>query len=237
METTKKYAVYIRVSTQRQGRSGLGLEAQQEICKRFIDGNSGVKVAEFKDVESGTHTRRPGLLSAIDYCKENGCALVIAKLDRLARNIEFTFKVLNTGIEIHFCDMPTVNTLILGMFATVAQYERELTSKRTRDALAAKKARGFKLGRSKGADLKSANAASVASKKATARGRQENKIIWAVLADYIKSNDGKRPTTLQYEDASRKLNMMGIKTPSGLEMTPARCRACYHNMKKYMEAV
>ena len=142
----KKYVVYIRVSTRKQGASGLGLESQQKICGEFIKAHDGEKVAEFKDVESGTHRDRKGLLAAIDYCKRNGCALVIAKLDRLARDVEFCFKVVNTGIEIHFCDMQQINTLLLGVFAAVAQYERELTSERTTKALAAKKARGEKTG-------------------------------------------------------------------------------------------
>lgn len=142
----KKFAVYIRVSTRKQGASGLGLESQQKICGEFIKAQGGEQVAEFKDVESGTHRDRKGLLAAIDYCKRNGCALVIAKLDRLARDVEFCFKVVNTGIEIHFVDMPQMNTLLLGVFASVAQYERELTSDRTTKALAAKKARGEALG-------------------------------------------------------------------------------------------
>ena len=142
----KKFAVYIRVSTRKQGNSGLGLESQQKICGEFIKTQGGEQVAEFKDVESGTHRDRKGLLAAIDYCKRNNCALVIAKLDRLARDVEFCFKVVNTGIEIHFCDMPQLSTLMLGIFATVAQYERELTSDRTTKALAAKKARGEALG-------------------------------------------------------------------------------------------
>lgn len=142
----KQFAVYIRVSTRKQGNSGLGLAAQQKICGEFIKAQGGEQVAEFKDVESGTHRDRKGLLAAIDYCKRNDCALVIAKLDRLARDVEFCFKVVNTGIEIHFCDMPTLNSLLLGVFASVAQYERELTSDRTTKALAAKKARGEALG-------------------------------------------------------------------------------------------
>lgn len=138
----KKYAIYIRVSTLKQGASGLGLESQKRICQDFIKMNKGEEVAEFKDIESGTHRDRKGLLDAIEYCKRNSCALVIAKLDRLARDVEFCFKVVNTGIEIHFCDMPQINTLLLGVFASVAQYERELTSDRTKKALAAKKERG-----------------------------------------------------------------------------------------------
>lgn len=233
----KKFIRYIRVSTAKQGRSGLGLEAQQQICQQYIDSENGMLVKEFKDVESGTHRDRPGLLAAIDFAKSNDCTIVIAKLDRLARDVEFTFKVLNTGVSIHFCDMPSVNTLVLGMFATVAQYERELTSKRTKDALAAKKAQGVKLGAKKGIDMTKANRASVESKKATARAKQENKIIWTVLSDYVKANDGKIPTTNQYMEASQKLNIMGIQTPSGLDMTPERCRSCYFNLKKFMEVV
>lgn len=141
-----EYATYIRVSTKRQGASGLGLEAQRKMCSDFIGGHGWKQTNEFMDVESGTHTDRKGLWQAIEFCKANGCGLVIAKLDRLARNIEFCFKVINTGVEIHFTDMPQMNTLLLGVFAAVAQYERELTSERTTKALSVKKSSGAKLG-------------------------------------------------------------------------------------------
>lgn len=144
MEQT--FATYLRVSTQKQGRSGLGLDAQRKMCADFIAAHNGVGVQEFVDVESGTHRDRKGLLAAIDYCITNNVPLVIAKLDRLARDVEFCFKVVNTGIEIHFTDMPVINSLLLGVFAAVAQYERELTSDRTKKALAVKKAQGAKLG-------------------------------------------------------------------------------------------
>lgn len=147
----KKFAVYIRVSTLKQGKSGLGLESQKKICEDYIKSQGGKVDATFKDVESGTHRNRKGLQDAIEYCKKNDCTLVFAKLDRLARDVEFCFKVVNTGIDIHFVDMPTINTLLLGVFAAVAQYERELTSDRTKKALQAKKARGEKLG---GASIK-----------------------------------------------------------------------------------
>lgn len=144
----KKYCIYLRVSTTKQGNSGLGLEAQRKMCLDFIQRNGGICIAEFKDVESGTHRDRKGLWAAIDFSKRNSCGLVIAKLDRLARDVEFTFRVMNTGIDIHFTDMPVVNTMILGVFAAVAQYERELCSSRTKAALAQKKAAGAKLGAS-----------------------------------------------------------------------------------------
>ena len=141
-----KYVIYIRVSTARQGESGLGLEAQTKTCKDYITSQRGILVNSFCDVMSGTKRNRPELIKAVDYCKDNECTLVIAKLDRLARDCEFVFKIVNTGISIYFCDLPVVNTMILGVFASVAQYERELTSKRTIEALKAKKARGEKLG-------------------------------------------------------------------------------------------
>lgn len=142
------FAIYLRVSTKKQGKSGLGLDAQRKMCQEFIANHGGTCLQEFVDVESGTHRNRKGLQDAIAYCKANNCALVIAKLDRLARDVEFCFKVVNTGIAIHFTDMPQMNTLLLGVFAAVAQYERELTSDRTKKALAVKKSQGAKLGAS-----------------------------------------------------------------------------------------
>lgn len=142
-----KYCTYLRVSTQRQGAGGLGIEAQRKMCSDFINRYHGVSEQEFMDVESGTHRDRKGLWKAIDYCKNNNVGLVIAKLDRLARDVEFTFKVMNTGIDIHFTDMPVVNSMILGVFASVAQYEREMCSSRTKQALGELKRKGVKLGR------------------------------------------------------------------------------------------
>ena len=145
---TKVYATYLRVSTQKQGQTQLGLTSQRSMCEGFIKEHNGELGKEFLDIESGTHRDRRGLWDAIEFCNKNHCPLVIATLSRLARDVEFCFKVINTGIEIHFVDMPTINTLLLGVFAAVAQYERELTSDRTKKALAVKKSQGCKLGAS-----------------------------------------------------------------------------------------
>ena len=202
----KKFVVYIRVSTKKQGASGLGLEAQQKICGEFIKNHDGEKVAEYKDVESGTHRDRKGLADAVAYCKKNNCALVIAKLDRLARDVEFCFKIVNTGIEIHFADMPQVNTLLLGVFASVAQYERELTSDRTRKALAAKKERGEVTGGASDAWIESFNKKSKEQidKEYMIKGKMKNeryleskdvkvflKIIKNVFPDACKLDDAR----------------------------------------------
>lgn len=201
----KKFVVYIRVSTKKQGASGLGLEAQQKICGEFIKNHDGEKVAEYKDVESGTHRDRKGLADAVAYCKKNNCALVIAKLDRLARDVEFCFKIVNTEIEIHFADMPQVNTLLLGVFASVAQYERELTSDRTRKALAAKKERGEVTGGASDAWIESFNKKSKEQidKEYMIKGKLKNK-------RYLESKDVKVflkiiknvfPDACKYDDA------------------------------------
>ena len=201
----KKFVVYIRVSTKKQGASGLGLEAQQKICGEFIKNHDGEKVAEYKDVESGIHRDRRGLADAVAYCKKNNCALVIAKLDRLARDVEFCFKIVNTGIEIHFADMPQVNTLLLGVFASVAQYERELTSDRTRKALAAKKERGEVTGGASDAWIESFNKKSKEQidKEYMIKGKMKNE-------RYLESKDVKVflkiiknvfPDACKYDDA------------------------------------
>lgn len=143
----KKFVIYLRVSTEKQGESRLGLDAQKKDCSDFVKSQNGEIVAEFTDIQSGKSTKRRKLLVAIDFCKENECALVVAKLDRLARNTEFVFHIVNTGIEIFFCDLPVVNTMILGVFASVAQYERELTSDRTKKALKVSNSNGVYNGR------------------------------------------------------------------------------------------
>jgi DNA invertase Pin-like site-specific DNA recombinase len=107
-----------------------------------IEREDGELLKEFQDVESGKSRTRPGLMAALDFCAAQStpaepCTLVIAKLDRLARDVEFTFSVLNRGVQIRFSDMPQVNTMILGVFASVAQYERELIAGRTKGALGA----------------------------------------------------------------------------------------------------
>src|SRR5574344_618282 len=172
----KIYATYLRVSTQKQGMTQLGLTSQRSMCDGFIKERNGALGREFLDVESGTHRDRKGLWNAIEYCKNNQCPLVIATLSRLARDVEFCFKVVNTGIEIHFVDMPQMNTLLLGVFASVAQYERELTSDRTTKALAAKKARGEALGGATDAwrDAYEAKSEEQKHQEGVAKGRTKN---------------------------------------------------------------
>lgn len=141
----EKFVAYYRVSTARQGASGLGLESQQAAVATFAQG-IGLIVAEFTEVESGKKNQRPQLAAAIAAARASKATLLIAKLDRLSRNIQFIFELRDSGVLFRACDIPEANTLTIGIFAVVAQHEREMISKRTKAALAAKKARGVILG-------------------------------------------------------------------------------------------
>ena len=139
------YIPYYRVSTARQGQSGLGLEAQRAAVRAFVADPTQL-VGEFVEVESGKQNQRPQLLAAMAEARRVGGTLLIAKLDRLSRNAGFIFALRDSGVAFTCCDMPDANTLTVGLFAVIAQHERELISKRTKDALTAKKARGAVLG-------------------------------------------------------------------------------------------
>jgi len=195
----QKFVIYLRVSTKRQGSSGLGLDAQRKMCTDLIERENGSLVKEFQDVESGKSRTRPGLWNAIDFCKAHGCTLVIAKLDRLARDVEFTFKVIGTGIQIRFVDMPVMNTMILGVFASVAQYERELIMQRTKGALDAikddiKKNGGHvsrtgryikRLGREKGADTSAAGVAAGLNHAKRAENWRESSALYLWVTNQL----------------------------------------------------
>jgi DNA invertase Pin-like site-specific DNA recombinase len=148
-----KYVAYYRVSTDQQGKSGLGLEAQREIVSRYLNGGSWELVGEFTEIETGKRTDRPQLDRALARCRQKNATLVVAKLDRLARNTEFLLKTVRQSGERSpvFCDLPTipegpVGAFIITQMASVATLEAGLISQRTKAALAAAKARGVKLG-------------------------------------------------------------------------------------------
>jgi len=140
----KTYIAYYRVSTAKQGASGLGLDAQRMAVASFV--GSGEIVQEYTEVESGKVDARPMLTAAMATARETGSTLVIAKLDRLSRNASFVFALRDAGVNFVCADMPDANSLTIGIFACLAQHERETISRRTREALAAKKANGFALG-------------------------------------------------------------------------------------------
>lgn len=194
------YIAYYRVSTERQGQSGLGLEAQQAAVKAYADSI----IHSFTEIESGKNDDRPQLAAAIALCKATGAALLIAKIDRLSRQAAFLLTLRDSGVQIVAADMPHAGTLEFGIRAVVAQHEREEISRRTRAALQAAKARGVRLGSSNPAiGAAAGNAAIQARAKAFAVNMQP------ILAQIRAAGC----TSLR--DIAQALQARGIKTARG----------------------
>jgi DNA invertase Pin-like site-specific DNA recombinase len=149
-----KFVAYFRVSTDRQGKSGLGLEAQRDSVLNYLDGGRWTLIAEFTEIESGKRNNRPELEKALAACKKQRAKLVIAKLDRLSRNLAFIAALMDSGVEFIAIDNPHANKLTVHILAAVAQHEREIISARTSAALQAAKARGKRLGNPKLAEAR-----------------------------------------------------------------------------------
>ncbi|WP_339950728.1 recombinase family protein [uncultured Albimonas sp.] len=146
-----RIVAYERVSTARQGRSGLGLEAQRHAIEQLVEARAATLLGRFTEVESGRKADRPELTKALHLAKVTGATLVIAKLDRLSRNAAFLLALRDSGVRFLAADMPEANDLTVGIMALVAEQERRAISRRTKEALAAAKARGVQLGNPNGA--------------------------------------------------------------------------------------
>lgn len=193
--TVKRYVGYFRVSTRRQGESGLGLEAQRDAVDRFIGG--GELIATFEEVESGGRADRPALDAALRECRIRRATLVIAKLDRLARSVAFVSKLQEDGVDFVAADMPHANTFTIQIIAATAEFERKLISERTKAALKAAKARGVILGGRRAGHriedhsrLGRERSAVVRSQKAVARVSDCGQIIEAIRAEGTSSLRG-----------------------------------------------
>jgi DNA invertase Pin-like site-specific DNA recombinase len=141
-----QFVSYLRVSTQRQGHSGLGIEAQRAAVQQYLVHNGGILLQEFVEVESGSAKARPILVQSISLCRRTKAVLLIAKLDRLARNVAFVSSLMESGVEFVATDAPYANRLMIHILAAFAEHERTLISERTKSALAAARARGVQLG-------------------------------------------------------------------------------------------
>ena len=147
-----RFVSYLRVSTLKQGATGLGIEAQRETVQAYLRSDKRRELLqEFVEVESGKRNSRPQLTKALELADLTGATLIIAKLDRLSRNAHFLTGLAEAGVDFFACDLPEANKLTVTVMAAVAEHEREVTSKRTKDALAAAKARGTRLGNPNGA--------------------------------------------------------------------------------------
>ena len=203
-----KWISYLRVSTGKQGKSGLGIEAQRAAVADFLNGGPWKLVKEYVEVESGKRADRPKLAEAISACKAYGAKLVIAKLDRLSRDAHFLLGLEKAGIDFVAADMPNANRLTVGIMAVVAEEERRMISARTKAALAAAKRRGVKLGGDRGV-VPSRKARRLAIEAVQARADAKAANLAPVLAELQQA--GK--TSLRAMAAA--LNEQGIPTSSG----------------------
>jgi DNA invertase Pin-like site-specific DNA recombinase len=202
------FIAYYRVSTDKQGRSGLGLEAQQAAVRDYLNGGSWKLLAEVTEIESGKRSNRPKLEEARRLCRLHGATLIIAKLDRLSRNARFLLELQESGVDFIAVDMPSANKLTVGIMALVAEDETKRISDRTKAALAAAKARGVKLGGYKGFEMPEAvREAGRAAKTAKANARI------ADLAPILSELEAQGVTSL--EAIARALNERGIPTARG----------------------
>jgi DNA invertase Pin-like site-specific DNA recombinase len=167
----RRFVAYYRVSTDRQGKSGLGLDAQKKAVLDYLNGGSWELVAEHTEIESGKNNERPALAKAIEACRRHKATLVIARLDRLSRNVAFIAALMDSGVAFVAVDNPHANKLTVHILAAVAEHEREIISERTKAALAAAKVRGKRLGNPR---LSVARAIGRAALASAARERDAN---------------------------------------------------------------
>lgn len=202
------YIAYLRQSTTKQERSGLGIEAQRDIINSFI--KEGVILAEYVETESGRKSDRPKLQEALALCRKTNSILIVAKLDRLSRNVAFTSKLLESDVEIIFCDFPQANRLILHIISSIAEYEANLISQRTRQSLKAKKERGVKLGKSENLMNKhnEAVARSNQTNRIKAKNNANNMRAVALLRSMIKEG-------LTISQMTKQLNEQGFVSSKG----------------------
>jgi DNA invertase Pin-like site-specific DNA recombinase len=206
MATENQFVTYFRVSTVRQGISGLGLDAQRLTVSQYLTGSTRTVLNEFVEVETGKGAnaldRRPQLRSALELCKKSGATLLIAKLDRLARNVHFVSGLMESKVKFVACDLPEANQLTIHIMAAFAEHEARRISERTRDALATAKARGVILGATGPANLKRHTEQRQAAACAfTAR-------LTPLLNGFVSQGLSRRAMVVE-------LNDLGIKAPRG----------------------
>jgi DNA invertase Pin-like site-specific DNA recombinase len=214
-----KFIAYFRVSTVQQGKSGLGLEAQRKAVHDYLNGGTWSLVGEFTEIESGKRNKRPELEKALAACKRQKAKLVIAKLDRLSRNLAFIATLMDSSVEFIAVDNPHANKLTVHILAAVAQHEREMIAQRTKDALQAAKARGVVLGNPNLADVRDRAVASIRA-DADRFAKNVAPIIREIQSTGVASHRG----------IARSLNARGVATARGGAWTAVQVAAILHRV-------
>jgi DNA invertase Pin-like site-specific DNA recombinase len=212
-----RFIAYFRVSTERQGKSGLGLEAQREAVTNYLNGGRWTLNGVFTEIESGKRNDRPQLVAALAACKKLKAKLVIAKLDRLGRNLAFIATLMESGVEFVAVDNPHANKLTVHILAAVAQHEREMISERTKVALAAAKRRGKRLGNPNLSDAAKRGTAAV---KANARRFAAN--VRPIIDEIIAAG------ATSHNAIAAKLNERNVRTARGGAWTHVQVGAILH---------
>lgn len=213
-----KYIAYYRVSTHKQGISGLGLEAQRSDVSRFVE-RGRVLIAEYQDIESGKKNNRPNLIRAIDECKKLGATLLIAKLDRLSRNASFILTLRDTKVDFVCCDMPDANSITIGIMAIFAQDERERISQRTKAALAELRHKGVKLGSPQNL-TQAARDTSLLIRQQNAINNESNRKAGALIVSL--RNGGKT-----FYQITKEVNRLGFTTRTGKKFQQNQVQILY----------
>lgn len=205
-----RFVAYYRVSTDRQGQSGLGLEAQAVAVARYVARIGGETVAEVTEIESGRHNNRPELSRALDICRRSKAVLLIARLDRLSRNVAFISNLMESHVDFRAVDMPEASRLTIHILAAVAEHEREAISARTKAALAAAKARGVRLG---------------SPNPGYAQGTAANAIqADQFAATYWPLIESLREEGNSYRAIAREMNERKLRTRTGKDWTAVQVR-------------
>ena len=228
----KKYVAWYRVSTQKQGKSGLGLAAQKAMVEYFVKVEKGELIAEFSEVYTGKDLNGcVELQKAIDLCKRNGYTLAIAKTDRFRNTVEALqiYDAMNGNI--YFCDLPHTDKFALTLAFALAEREALTLSIRTKLALAEKKKQGSHLGSAKGCDMTVAFSKSVEVRRNKARSNNNNRLFYGALSNYERVH-GVITANTDLKDFMGELNRLGAKTATGMEITYNRCRPMINKVKK-----
>ena len=209
----KKFIAYYRVSRKSQGESGLGIAAQKTAVQKYIDTQSGLLLGEYTEVETGTNKKKRVVIQeAINQSKKQGAILVIAKIDRLARNVNFVSSLMDAGVEFVACDMPSANHFTIHIFAALAEQEAKLISTRTRLALSELKKRGVKLGKPENLTIEAREKGKEAI-RINARANDSNRQAQAIIISC-------REKGMKFRQIADHLNELNFKTRYGNSYHP-----------------